>query len=552
MSESLANAYDESSAAADVSAVPVLGSRLPPDLAGRLFDLVVVGGGITGAGIARHAAQAGLTVLLLEAEDFAAGTSSRSTKLIHGGLRYLAMGDIALVREGALERKSVGRMAPHLTEPRWMLVPARSVFEYAKLRIGIGLYERLGAVARDERHRNWDRAQMARWEPLLDRERLAWVCAYREFLTDDTRLVLATLRAAVRDGATTCSHARVNGIDQDADGARLKVTDGRDGSVHEVRGRAVVNAAGPWVESLLRDSARDAAAPPPVKLHLSKGVHLAVDHDRLPVRNMVMMTASDGRPVFAIPRGQVTYIGTTDTTYEGDPAVWPEVEAGDIAYLLAAANEHFNVPLLTGDDVLSTWAGLRPLIHQAGKAPKEMSRRDEIWRDRRMISIAGGKLTGFRKMAEEAMAAVAEVLDCDTGMSAPLAPLPGGDIDDLDDLRRDVATRYQQDPQAAARLVRLYGSEVFAVLGEQPRPLSDSVFAEEVDWAVRVEGAETLEDLIYRRLRAAWFLPREVGGLLQPCAALMAKLLGWSDSRRADEVERVRALMADELAFRNG
>ena len=552
MSESLANAYDESSAAADVSAVPVLGSRLPPDLAGRLFDLVVVGGGITGAGIARHAAQAGLTVLLLEAEDFAAGTSSRSTKLIHGGLRYLAMGDIALVREGALERKSVGRMAPHLTEPRWMLVPARSIFEYAKLRIGIGLYERLGAVSGDDRHRNWDRAQMARLEPLLDSKRLAWVCAYREFLTDDTRLVLATLRAAVRDGATTCSHARVTSIDQDADGARLQVTDGRDGSVHEVRGRAVVNAAGPWVEGLLRDSTRDAAAPPPVKLHLSKGVHLAVDHDRLPVRNMVMMTASDGRPVFAIPRGQVTYIGTTDTTYEGDPTVWPEVEAADIAYLLAAANEHFNLPPLTGDDVLSTWAGLRPLIHQAGKAPKEMSRRDEIWRDRRMISIAGGKLTGFRKMAEEAMAAVAEVLDCDTAMSAPLAPLPGGDIDDLDGLRRDVATRYQQDPQAAARLVRLYGSEVFAVLGEQPRPLSDSVFAEEVDWAVRVEGAETLEDLIYRRLRAAWFLPREVEGLLQPCAALMTKLLGWSDGRRADEVERVRALMADELAFRNG
>ena len=210
MSESLANAYDESSAAADVSAVPVLGSRLPPDLAGRLFDLVVVGGGITGAGIARHAAQAGLTVLLLEAEDFAAGTSSRSTKLIHGGLRYLAMGDIALVREGALERKSVGRMAPHLTEPRWMLVPARSVFEYAKLRIGIGLYERLGAVARDERHRNWDRAQMARLEPLLDSKRLAWVCAYREFLTDDTRLVLATLRAAVRDGATTCCRTLCN------------------------------------------------------------------------------------------------------------------------------------------------------------------------------------------------------------------------------------------------------------------------------------------------------------------------------------------------------
>jgi glycerol-3-phosphate dehydrogenase len=546
MSESTARALVSPDAE---SAAPVLGSRLPADLGARLFDLVVVGGGITGAGIARHAAQAGLSVLLLEAEDFAAGTSSRSTKLIHGGLRYLAMGDVALVREGALERKSVRLMAPHLTEPRWMLVPARSVFEFAKLRIGIGLYELLGAVARDERHRNWDREQMARCEPLLDRKRLSRVCAYREFLTDDTRLVLATLRAAVRDGAVTCSHARVTGIHQDPAGCRMDVTDTRDGSAHEVHGRAVVNAAGPWVESLLRGSSSGSAGPLPVKLHLSKGVHLVVDHDRLPVHNMVMMTAADGRPVFAIPRGQVTYVGTTDTTYEGDPTVWPEVEVGDVEYLLATANAHFDLAPLTGDDVLSTWAGLRPLIHQAGKAPKEMSRRDEIWRDGRMITIAGGKLTGFRRMAEEAMEAVAEVLEVETAMSVPLAPLPGGDIDDLDALRRDVETRYQQDERAAARLVRLYGSEVFAVLGGHPALLSESVFAEEVAWAVRVEGAETLEDVIYRRLRAAWFLPREAEGLLQPCAALMAKLLGWTERRRADEIERVRMLMADELAF---
>ncbi len=550
-------AVNEPADAENGHVLSVLGGRRLADLAGQTFDLVVIGGGITGAGVARHAAQAGFSVLLLEADDFAAGTSSRSTKLIHGGLRYLAMGDIALVREGALERKSVRQMAPHLTEPRWMLVPARSLFEFAKLRLGIGLYERLGAVDRRERHQNWDRQQIVRCEPSLDNRRVGWVCAYREYLTDDARLVLATLRAATREGAITCSRARVSAIVQQPGSCRVQVIDGRDEQVHDVTGSVVVNAAGPWVESLLRatlaaDTGNRTSSSPvlPVKLHLSKGVHLVVAHDRLPLRNMVMMTAGDGRPVFAIPRGQVTYIGTTDTSYQGDPAIWPEVLASDVDYLLAAVNGHFDGTALSEADVLSTWAGLRPLIHQPGKAPKEMSRRDEIWRDGRLINVAGGKLTGFRKMAEAVMAEVGRVLQRETAMPMPLAPLPGGDIDDLDGLRRAVQARYQIDDDAAARLVRLYGAEVYRVLQEHPRPLSESVFAEEVTWAVSVEGAETLEDLIYRRLRAAWFLPDEVRGLLEPCADLMAKALGWTEQRRMLEVQRVHGLLAEELAFR--
>lgn len=529
--------------------VPRLARRRLPDMAGDLFDVVVVGGGITGAGVARHAAACGLRTLLLEAEDFASGTSSRSTKLIHGGLRYLAMGDFALVREGVLERKSLLAMAPHLTEPRWMLVPARHRLEYFKLRLGIGLYEWLGAVAGAERHRNWRREDLAAGEPLLDRERLPWACVYREYLTDDARLVLATLRAAAADGADVCNYARVESVHQGTQECTLQVADARSGEGCRIRGRSVVNAAGPWVESLLTDGA--SAAYPGRRLHLSKGVHLVIAHQRLPVRNIVMMTAPDGRPVFAIARGAVTYVGTTDTTHPGAAEHWPEVTTSDVDYLLATVNDHFRTTPVSRDEVLTTWAGLRPLIAQPGKAPKEMSRRDEIWRDGAMVTVAGGKLTGFRKMAEAAMTAVGEVLGREVDMPRPLAPLPGGDIDSVTALIDEVARRYDLDRPVAVRLVRLYGSEVVRVLGERPRRLSPSVFAEEVAWAVDVEGAMGLEDVIYRRLRAAWFLPDEVQSLLGHAGGMLNERLGWKRGEIDSQTSLIRRRLADELGFRH-
>lgn len=516
------------------------------DLAGDPLDLLVVGGGITGAGVARHAAQCGLRTLVLDAGDFAAGTSSRSTKLIHGGLRYLAMGDFALVRESALERKSLLAMAPHLTEPRWMLVPARTRLEYAKLRVGITLYEWLGAVARDERHRNWSSRDLGDGEPLLDTGRTPWACLYREYLTDDARLVLATLRAAAADGARACSYTRVTAVEQHGATCRVHVVDERDGGSSEITAACVVNATGPWVESLL-PAAQTAGA----RLHLSKGVHLVVAASRLPVRNMVMMTADDGRPVFAIARGGVIYIGTTDTTHHGGAEHWPQVEAADIDYLLGTANAHFRIEPLTRADVVATWAGLRPLINQPGKAPKEMSRRDEIWRHGGLVTVAGGKLTGFRKMAEETMTTVATVLERPLAMPRPLAPVAGGDVPDVDALVDRIGGRYPIAPSVARRLVRLYGSEVDTVLGQQPTPLSPSVFAEEVHWAVDVEGAWTLEDVIYRRLRAAWFLPEEVDAIVDGAAALLARRDGWTADRTTAQTEAVKRRLREELAFRD-
>jgi glycerol-3-phosphate dehydrogenase len=331
----------------------------------------------------------------------------------------------------------------------------------------------------------------------------------------------------------------------------VSVFDTREQRAHVLTARVVVNATGPWVETVLGGvtDTRTSAAAHAGMLNLSKGIHVVVERTRLPVRNMVMMTAADGRPVFAIARDAVTYLGTTDTPHRGGAEYWPTVEARDLDYLLATANAHFPDAALCRDDIRATWAGLRPLIHQAGKAPKALSRRDEIWRHARLITIAGGKLTGFRRMAEQAMAVVGSVLGRAVAMPRPLAPLPGGERADLDALQREIATRYQVEAVVAERLMRLYGAETFAVLGDQPTPLSASVFREELSWAVTVEGAATLEDVMYRRLRLPWYLPDECQAVLEPATLALADLLGWDDARQTAELAATRARLAAELSF---
>jgi glycerol-3-phosphate dehydrogenase len=522
------------------------------ELARERFDLVVVGGGITGAGIARDAALRGMSVALLEAEDFAAGTSNRSTKLIHGGLRYLAMGDFALVREAALERKAVHAMAPHLAEPRWMVLPARSRLEFLKYSIGVSLYETLGAVGREDRRASWDAAMLAESEPLLDRTRFRRACVYREYLTDDARLVIATLRAAAGAGACVASRLRVDGMLRERDrviGARARC--GLTGEVVEVRARSVVNAAGPWAERVaaLEDEPGDGP-----RLHLSKGVHIVLPRARLPIENLLYLPMPDGRAVFAIPRGSTVYVGTTDTSWDGDRRLWPEVEAADVDYLLEPVARCFDVPAPGRDDVIATWAGLRPLIARPGKAARELSRRDEIWTGSGgMLTIAGGKLTGFRHMAEDVLAAV----ERSSGVTLPPPPgpttLPGGDFEGSPEtLARSLPGTDNLAPGCAERLARLYGTEARAVLesGAEPLVPGGELVRGEIDWAVTREAAHDLEDVIYRRTRAAWYSPAEREAVLLPVAARMATLLGWTDLERSSQIEATRARLADEFAFR--
>jgi glycerol-3-phosphate dehydrogenase len=516
------------------------------------FDVVVIGGGISGAGVAREATQRGLSVALLEVEDFSSGTSSRSSKLIHGGLRYLAMGDVGLVRTTALERKAIQRLAPHLAEKRWLIVPSRSYPGHLKMRAAITTYEKLGAVETDDLHRNLSGEELAREEPMLDRNVYKYASVYREYVTDDAHLVLANLRSAVGLGAAALNHAGVEAILREGDAAAgveavCRFSDRRV----RVRGCCVVNAAGPWVDAVRR--LEDANAKP--LLHLSKGVHVVVRAERLPVKHMIILNTTDRRSIFVIRQGECVYIGTTDTTYAPGHALWPEIDLADIEYLLEPTRRGLSGEPLRPDDVVAAWAGLRPLIAEPGKKPHEISRRDEVTvGPARVVTMAGGKLTGYRPMARETVERPAQVCGIDLApRPAEEPPLPGGDFDGaLGPLADALAREAGVSPACAERMVRLYGSEAreIARAGTQPLVEGSAVLGAEVDWAVRKEGAATLEDALYRRLRTAWYTPDAREASVEPIGERMASLLGWSDERKRGEVANARSRLADELRFR--
>lgn len=515
------------------------------------FDCVVIGAGITGAGVAREAAARGLSVALLEAEDFASGTSSRSSKLIHGGLRYLAMGDVATVRSTALERKVIHRLAPHLAEPLWLVVPVRSRAGLLKMRAAITTYEKLGAVEGDDLHRNWSRDELAEHEPLIDRERYPLACVYREYLTDDARLVLANVRAAVVDGAAVASRARVTAILQEGDRAvGVEACCGLSGRTLRVRARCVINAAGPWVDAVRALEDSDTAP----LLHLSKGVHITLRRERVPLRHMVLLNTRDKRTIFAIPRGRCTYVGTTDTTYAGGHTTWPEIDAEDVEYLLEPVSGTFAGEPLRREDVVGAWAGLRPLIAQPGRAPTEISRKDEVLDGPAgVVTIAGGKLTGYRPMARQTVEHAAARHALTLAEPGEETPLPGGDFDgDLEALAASLVARAGLSETSAARLARLYGTEAPEVADRGAAPLEGSdpdVLEGEAAWAVTREGALGLEDVIYRRLRLPLYHPDARESALEPVARQVGRLLGWDAARTAREVGEVRARLASELAF---
>jgi len=527
-------------------------ARAADALEAESFDLAIIGGGITGAGIAREAALRGLSVALFEAEDFASGTSSRSSKLIHGGLRYLALGDVGLVRESALERKVIFRLAPHLAERRWMVLPVRSRTALLKFRAAITAYEKLGAVESHDVHQNWGAEELAREEPALDREEWRFACAYREYLTDDARLVLANLRAAAGHGARALNWAPVTAIPVEngrAAGvtARCRLT----GREIRVRARCVVNAAGGWVEAVRR--LEDAAAP--ALLHLSKGVHIGIPAARLPVRHLLLLATDDRRGVFALRREEIVFVGTTDTTYKRGAEVWPRVSLADVEYLLAPLARYFRDAKLELGDVKTAWAGLRPLVAEPGKPPTDISRKDEILVGRAgVVTIAGGKLTGYRPTALRSLEQVERVLGRTLPDAGEGAPLPGGDFaGELPGLTHELVRAHALPQGTAARLARLYGSEAHEVIALGAESLSPGapVIRGEVDWAVTREAAAHVEDVLYRRTRAALFEPEARTAIAEPIAARMRALLGWDAARSASELSEVRARLAADLDFGN-
>jgi glycerol-3-phosphate dehydrogenase len=373
--------------------------QITQDLKSTEFDLLIIGGGITGAGIALDAASRGMKVALIEKNDFSSGTSSKSTKLIHGGLRYLKQFDFWLVKEVGSERAIVHKLAPHLVIPEKMLLPLIKGGTYGSwlTSIGLKIYDILANVEGDDKRKMLNKKEALEIEPLLPTKILEGAGYYAEYRTDDARLTIEVLKTALNYDTIAINYCEaVEFIYEEEKVRGIKALDTITNQEFNIKAKYVVNATGPWVDELRQVNHSKTGK----RLHLTKGVHLVLPHKKLPIKHAVYFDVPDGRMMFAIPRGKVTYIGTTDTNFQEDKNK-VEVTTTDAMYLISAVNNMFPSINLSLDDVKSSWAGLRPLIHEEGKSASELSRKDELFvSDTELISIAGGKLTGYRKMAE--------------------------------------------------------------------------------------------------------------------------------------------------------
>ena len=514
------------------------------NLKNNAFDVLVIGGGITGAGIALDAASRGLSVALVEMNDFASGTSSRSTKLIHGGLRYLKQFEIALVREVGRERAIVHRLAPHLVRSEKMLLPLIKGGTFGKFATSLGLmvYDVLAGVESADQRKMLSREKALEMEPLLDPELLEGAGIYAEYRTDDARLTIEVIKAASSFGANCLNYIKVvDFVYQDDQVSGVKAIDYISGETFNISAKFVVSATGPWVDDLRRkDDSLEGK-----RLHLTKGVHIVLPHDKLPVQQSVYFDVPDGRMIFAIPRGKVTYVGTTDTDYSGDKNhVLTNVE--DVDYLLDAVNHAFPTVHVTIEDVESSWAGLRPLIHEEGKSASELSRKDEIFEsDTGLISMAGGKLTGYRKMAERLVDVLVKRFkekypDIHIGeIITDRIPLGGKSFDNPEAVRI-----YQEDVERrlgplgygsyeAWYLTSNYGKETEKILNLLPEY---NLLEAETLYVIRYELAQSLTDFFNRRTGRLYFDIDSVRNHYATVAEIMAGAYGWDQKRRDEEV----------------
>lgn len=511
------------------------------------FDLLVIGGGITGAGIAVDAATRGLKVALIEKQDFAWGTSSRSTKLIHGGLRYLKQLEFGLVHEVGLERAIVHSNAPHVVLPEKMLLPIVQDGSLGKRMSSLGLwvYDRLANVEKGERRKMLEKEEVAALEPLLRTDILTGGGLYYEYRTDDARLTIEAIKTAVTHGATCLNYAEATAFiykDNGYVGGAL-VKDGLSQNTFEVKARRVVNAAGPWVDSLRQ---KDKEGVRGKRLHLTKGVHIVVPYERLPLQQSTYFDVKkDTRMCFAIPRGNVTYIGTTDTFYDSN-VNQPYASLEDVEYLLEATNYVFPSVNLEPKDVESTWAGLRPLIYQEGKDPSELSRKDEIfYSDTGLISIAGGKLTGYRKMAERVVDAVLKTMHKKVPSITRSLTLGGGDFDSTEAIHAYIyqlageAKQINVGAQHIQALVYRYGKHTEQIINKayelytQIRDAAQRLMYAEIWYSIHYEMSNNVSDFLIRRTGRLYFDRPMLEEWYPYVLDTMAQLLDWTEQQKA-------------------
>ena len=500
-------------------------------LQAQAWDLVVIGGGITGAGVAQQAARRGWKVLLVEQRDFAWGTSSRSSKLVHGGLRYLKEGDIKTTLHSVRERERLMREAPELVQPLSFIYadckgrkPGRWLMQ-----TGLVLYD-LMAGQRSHFYANLERTRTL--APGLNPPQLRGALVFNDAKTDDARLVQRVLMEAQKDGATALNYVAAQRLTlRDGQVCGLELQDALSGQSYAVRARSVVNATGAWADRLRADLGAKPLLRP------LRGSHLLVPHARLPVQHSIsMMHVRDGRPVFLYPWEGCTLIGTTDLDHQGDLNVEACITPAEVDYLLEAVNDQFPQANLGRADVISTYAGVRPVVDD-GKGDASKATRDHVVKDESgLITLTGGKLTTFRLMAQDALA-----------LAAPHAGKP---------FARDQAVvftpstgRPEWSDVVRQRLAARFGYRAAALAAQAPADDLQTIAGTQTLWielaiAARDEAVVHLDDLLLRRTRLGLLLPR--GGLDQIARiqALCEPHLQWGEDGWSAELQRYRALVA--------
>ncbi|NDI37159.1 glycerol-3-phosphate dehydrogenase/oxidase [Chengkuizengella sediminis] len=521
-------------------------------------DLLIIGGGITGCGIALDAVTRGMKTVLVEMQDFGAGTSSRSTKLVHGGLRYLKQFEIGIVNEVGKERAIVYENGPHVTTPEWMLLPIQKGGTFGKFSTSIGLriYDYLAKVKKSERRRMLSYQETLEKEPLLKKKGLKGGGYYVEYRTDDARLTIEVIKEAVKYGANAVNYTKVDNLIYDdsgkVTGAQVREID--SGNVYKIYAKKVINATGPWVDNIrTMDKSMNNR-----KLLLTKGAHLVIDQKVFPLKQSIYFDTSDGRMVFAIPRDGKTYVGTTDTVYSGDTSN-PQLTMEDRDYILSAIHNMFPAVKLSEKDFESSWAGVRPLIYEDGKKPSEISRKDEIWQSESgLITIAGGKLTGYRKMAETVVDLVTKhfsdierrtFLECKTKQ----LPISGGDVGGAKHLTSFISEKEKESQNygftraQGEHLARLYGSNVDNLfkLAEQYRShhqydidLPLDIFVQLL-YGIQYEMVTKPVDFFIRRTGALLFNIDWVRKWKKPVIEYMASIFNWSSEQKSQHIKEL-------------
>ena len=523
------------------------------------FDILVIGGGITGAGVARDAALRGFKTALIDKADFCSGTSSKSSKLVHGGFRYLNNLEFGLVHESLMERKILMEIAPHLVHPIHCLLPLHGHNSKPAwmIHIGLFLYDFLSFTKRIGYHKILSRNEIQNLEPLLRQDDLKKVALYYDCQADDFRLAMANLQSSALGGAVIANYVKaVDILEENGQVVGIQAMNEISSKAFPIHSRLIANATGPWCDYLRQALLKNSQH----RVRTTKGIHLVIHREDLPISHTILGQAvQDGRYIFAVPWRQFVFLGTTDTDYDGDPDHIP-TERSDVDYLLDAFNHYFPDANLNDDKIISTFAGLRPLTYEEGRTASSVTREYQIFEQpRNFFNIIGGKLTTYRTMAKEMVNRMTKRLEKSFDISpanpnciTDQIPLYGGDISNysefLDKWKKELTNQNHIDPDIAEHLIESYGSRFPDVLEclektsngkERFLPGLPYIWGE-LDYALEHEMTMALDDFLIRRTHLFSLDRKQALDVHEEIASQLTKKLDWSEEEKQAQIERYK------------